>query len=812
MESNLNITSVAEQIQERLISPDATLSKGRLQPFNSCNSGSRKIMQGIQKEQGMQLEHGEPAIISTGDENQFGEFSSSFVRSDANYAVIDKIPKFEPVKGIAANYWLILLDADNNVLHTIERTDYRHITEGYGYKFNNNYMDDLNIGDGIPKGIPVKKSASFDEVDNRCDGVNLTTVYMATALTTEDPIVISESAAKKFAAPLINPVQVQINENDILLNLYGDDDNYKAFPDIGERVKGGILCGVRRERKDDEALFTQSWQRLKDIMIPDEKYTVKGTVVDINIYCNNPEKLQNSIYNQQIAKYYDMYRVFCEKVVNSVQPFISKGIGMTYDMQMLYWTCKGVIEGRQYIDDKVFNNIKMEIVVMENIPLCAGDKITDRYGGKGVISRVMPDELMPQYKLNGKWEPVDVQYNSCTVVNRENPGQEFEVSLTFIGEKIIERINKGDLTLFEAEHMIYRYMRCISPAQAVEYEQLLESMTEDDRIAYMNSMIYDGAIYMVIKPISESMSIDKLRALYHEFPWIELSEIQVPMANSNGEYRYVSASRRLPTGKKYIYRLKQFAEEKFSAVSLASTNIRSENTKSKMNKLHKTIHATTPVRFGEMEWEDLLHMRAELVIQAIMLLSTSPLARRLHKSLLVGNPFDIDVKLDKDSISRSVEIVNAYLKTCGLRLVFDKIPKKKCDRAMQLIAYRIPNAVEKTEIARRIPKFIETMNTLKQLISERNEVLNKPTQIAFRTPDYVKTQEDANMYIEDKQLSEGINMIIDLIEDNNINSLDKLKERIKDKKEPKKMIPIARRIIAYRTPNNFPNEKVVYDN
>jgi anaerobic selenocysteine-containing dehydrogenase len=114
------------------------------------------------------------------------------------------------------------------------------------------------------------------------------------------------------------------------------------------------------------------------------------------------------------------------------------------------------------------------------------------------------------------------------------------------------------------------------------------------------------------------MSLDKLKALYDEFPWIEMSQVMVPIIDSNDNWRYVTARRKLVVGAQYIYRLKQFAEEKFSAVSLASTNIRSENTKSKANKLHKTVHAATPVRFGEMEFENLMHSRVEDIIQVIM--------------------------------------------------------------------------------------------------------------------------------------------------------------------------------------------------
>lgn len=78
----------------------------------------------------------------------------------------------------------------------------------------------------------------------------------------------------------------------------------------------------------------------------------------------------------------------------------------------------------------------------------------------------------------------------------------------------------------------------------------------------------------------------------------------------------------------------------------------------------------------DMETGNLIHLGAELVVQMLMLYSTSPNARRLVSDMLTGDPFNIDVKLDMDSKNRNVEILNVYLKTMGLRLVFKKIPKK----------------------------------------------------------------------------------------------------------------------------------------
>jgi hypothetical protein len=356
--------------------------------------------------------------------------------------------------------------------------------------------------------------------------------------------------------------------------------------------------------------------------------------------------------------------------------------------------------------------------------LRTGDKITDRYGGKGVVSAIIKDELMPKYNQYGKWIAVDAIYNSSTIINRENPGQSFETEITYIGGKIVEYIaswwwrfrneiddiynNYSEFgALTEHEDMIYRYLKCLSENEANAYKNNVMNAETFTRISMMDSIISDGAIYVVMKPISESMTIDKLALLYKEFPWIEANDIIVPQKGSNGQYRFIKARRKLITGKKYIYRLKQFAEEKHSAVSLASTNIRSENTKSKANKLHKSPHATTPVKFGEMEFEDLVHMNVEIVIQILMMLSSSPSARRLNQQLLVGDPFDIDVKLDTDSKSRSVEIVNAYLKTMGLRLVFKKIPKNKNLGAKKIVAVRIPGLKVPEKVITKIPEYLD---------------------------------------------------------------------------------------------------------
>jgi hypothetical protein len=465
-----------------------------------------------------------------------------------------------------------------------------------------------------------------------------------------------------------------INENDIPLNLYGTDDVYKSIPDIGEDIKNAVLIGLRKEKKE-ESLFNQSVDMLKKLMMSDDKYTLIGKVIDVNIYCNNPEIL-DLYYNGQFKMYYEELQRMVGELDATITPFVAKGYKLSYEAEKIFANAKRVRNNTPYINKKPFSNIMIEVTVLEEKTMEEGDKASNRYGGKGVISKILPKGLMPRYKNSrGEYEYVDVIFNSSTMVNRENVGQTFELSLNHIGCAIIDKIITENLDLDSAYELIYKFVSMCSPQQAQYMEERKNTMSKDELAYFVESIINSGAIHLSMRPITDSMSIDKLNAIYKEFPWVKQNELEVVIIGSNGEPRYVPARRNVVVGKQYIYRLKQFAEEKFSATSLSATNIRNENTKSRVKKDFKELYPNTPIRFGSMETNDMAHAGVEVLIDNMMIHSLSPQARRLVEQMYTGDPFHIDIKLDSDSRNRSAEIVNTYLKTIGRRILF--IKKKK---------------------------------------------------------------------------------------------------------------------------------------
>ena len=248
--------------------------------------------------------------------------------------------------------------------------------------------------------------------------------------------------------------------------------------------------------------------------------------------------------------------------------------------------------------------------------------------------------------------------------------------------KILENINRcinDDDLYVDIADIVDKYLdflKIVSPSMHEYMSSFLLSVPDDAVIDFIYSLTMNPGIYLAIEPMSENMTIDKLAELYERFPEVAPVYMQMPIEDSNGNIRYVPSRRPLVYGYQYIYRLKQYAEEKFSVTSLSATNIRNENSKSKSSNNYKALYSRTPIRFGDMETGNLIHLGAELVVQMLMLYSTSPNARRLASSMLTGDAFDIDINLDMESTNRNVEILNVYLKTMGLRLRFERVPKK----------------------------------------------------------------------------------------------------------------------------------------
>lgn len=659
------------------------LGKGLNMPNNPTNSGARKILYSTQSSHIVPIVGSELAYLQTGYENRYGDESSSVLEADYDGTVCAIISKFS--KYPKQNYYIVVRDDENKLFRLYHRYSYEHTSESYGYIYNTSYMDSLYVGSVIKKGTILRKSTSYDDYNNRIDGINARVAYIGKDTNTEDSMNISESFSKKAGTRLIHKFTISKNTNDIPLNMYGDKGVYKCLPDMNQEVKNGIVYASRAERRDSSLYAQSSYERMSKLMISDERWVANGRLVDITVWCNDPDSINNDKCSQ-IYEYYMETRRFCTEIMDKMTPLLTMypDYSMEHSLQKLMYNSKAILDGAKYgRDQKKFADTQMEIVLIEEVPLRVGDKMADRYGGKGVISKIIPDEEMPM--IDG--EHLDILLSPAGCPNRENLGQLIELSNTFVGSELIKNLrqladsanesNFGEIA-DQCMQYIIQFINCIVPEEAI-------SMSEDynklngpyEKATFVCSILEGKCPVLSTKPITDCLGIDDIEKLYDTFPWIKPVKLQVPMRGSNGKVRYVEALRPVVPGLKYMHRLKQYAEEKFSAVSLSSVNIKNQNVKSKAYKNYKAKFANTSVQLGGMEEADLFHIGAEEAVIDLLIHSVSPLARRNSETMLTNDPTTINIKLPDDASNRSAEIVNTYFKTIGIGLRFSKAKKVK---------------------------------------------------------------------------------------------------------------------------------------
>ncbi len=103
----------------------------------------------------------------------------------------------------------------------------------------------------------------------------------------------------------------------------------------------------------------------------------------------------------------------------------------------------------------------LEVTIEKYANTTRGDKFTNLFAGKGTVSIIIPDEIMPRDPETD--QPVDMVFNPLGIFGRNNWGTIFELGLSKITEDIEQVAKNGDpvdvlkRVEFIAEHFIKKY-------------------------------------------------------------------------------------------------------------------------------------------------------------------------------------------------------------------------------------------------------------------------------------------------------------------------------------------------------------------
>jgi len=325
------------------------------------------------------LKNSEFPKVFTGFENQIGNYSTSFKIADRRYKIIDIIPRNKL-------FSVYVLESDDGYYDIIELKAGESITEHYGYQVINE-ISHKKPGDIIHKDELIFRSNLHDSKLNFTYGNNLNSIFLSSeGMTNEDAIIVSESTSKLMTSFSYETIEVNLNNNDILCNLYGNHKNYKCFPDIGEHLVDQVLL-ARRRQIFDSMLYDGNTECLNKINFnTDTVFYSHGRIIDIEVYSNNREldEYKKADYYSQILKYYDAHQNYYKKVVSVLEPIVQNNSKEFFsdNLSYLYKRCRDILDPNIKFkhNKKDFTNFILVFHILKEEPLVVGSKITGRYG------------------------------------------------------------------------------------------------------------------------------------------------------------------------------------------------------------------------------------------------------------------------------------------------------------------------------------------------------------------------------------------------------------------------------------------------
>lgn len=290
------------------------------------------------------------------------------------------------------------------------------------------------------------------------------------------------------------------------------------------------------------------------------------------------------------------------------------------------------------------------------------------YTNKGVISVIKPKEEM-QFTINekGEKEYVDMCVNLAGVPNRTNFAQLFESSITHQCKQIVDKFKFEDLSLKEKEEIFFGYFEILHHKQYLELKNYYAIFKNKERKEeFFRNVVKNGMKVQMDLLYEDEPVFFKIMKAYQKFPWLKMHDLYI-----NKWGRDIKVLRPYVVGTMYMIRLKQTSKKGFSARSLSGIGVKNVPEKSNKAKLHQELYPKTPIKAGDQENLNLtIGVDTETIADLHRFYRSSPIARRDMASRLT-NPYELeDFEHSNTYNNINSEILNAYLKTLGVRLEF----------------------------------------------------------------------------------------------------------------------------------------------
>ena len=670
--------SLLEQLREadKKYAGDPAIYGSSALTFAPYNNSTRTNMLTSHVNQFLNIINPEFPYVFTGVENTAGRNSSGYMKLDGEIVVFRKIQKYEELLETPFIYQLFYWDVKKEQYDVVERTEVEDLSQDFGFKKNNKVIDSLDEGDVVPAGTTLYASASYDDAFNYRYGANLTVAYAFEPWVYEDAALISDrvQGIAKTVSSVIK--EWRWNPSDILLNIYGDEKEYRPLPWIGEEVSGIIASA--RPQINDQVLFDFKNDNLSNVRDGERSiyYNGQGTVIDYEIYCNNTD-IKMIDENAQLLMLIDAQNRYWKKIQDTCLEIINSGKNYTHDVDLLYDRSKKFLERNEMRKwnngSMVFGNVQIRAHILEYPQLSEGGKFTARYGNKSVIARVIPSYMMP-FTKDGTH--VDVLLPMPAVPNRTTGFVFHELHITWLFRHARNTM-KTMKTRAEKEALLWDLIKRLNKNQYEAFYARYLKLNEEEKDRYIQKCI-DVGIFTHQDMVNPDESVFfKLKRAQEELDWAKPDTLYV--------YRYGHVYRlyqQYYLGSMYMFPLKQTDKRQFSVRATGAINLKGLPERSYKNKRGEAPFSDTAIRFGEYEaLTMLIGMLPEDLAAMQAAYRTSPEA----SEELTRAQFDKRCRAAFKSFYKSTpaEIVNVYFRHLGVdpRFISDDSVLAPTDRS-----------------------------------------------------------------------------------------------------------------------------------
>ena len=420
--------------------------------FANHNSSARSLMFAAHLSQALTLVSGEEKIVQSGLEKELGKYTFSR-KFENNSRIIATIPRYrngidEKSVGHVVDAIIIFenLDSDEPYYDVIDvpRTSMNHPYFGFEYKWEHNVLKDLRPNKIVKSGTKVADSPAVRENGGYAFGINANVAMMTDNDVTEDAVVMSNTFVKRMGFKIFERRIVEFGTDSFLLNIYGDEKNYKPFPEIGEYIHETGAIVVKRNKDD---LMAPALMSVNDMMeydtIFDEAVYVRnrhGRVKDIKVYREFKSKHRPISGTCDLAdKYAQAYVDYCQSIIDAhekikeehFRKYRNNNVRQSPELTRLITEATIVVSAdsdrRPYVK-KIFRKEEMdmyriEFMVEYDLVPGVGYKITDEHGGKSVICHIRNEEDMP---TDADGVRADMIVDPASTISRVNIGRLYE--------------------------------------------------------------------------------------------------------------------------------------------------------------------------------------------------------------------------------------------------------------------------------------------------------------------------------------------------------------------------------------------------